>query len=670
MSSCSLVNVIQTFPWNISRHIYIAPNLVQGVRVSGVSFDWEFLLTSAFVDAKIIIKEWLILRRIYPHKDDMDFSDLNLIPSTEFRRKVLARACLFEDYEFYELISKAYLYMVALYEEEQDYLAVFIELQYAVDMRDNNTSTHTTQYNTKSPSLLANPDWVCLARWLKRAVLVDLQSSPALLAATALSSVGDGADAFSLDVARRLLHEHFISNDPSECELHHGGKSQLLGSLDAGESIPTGRLSLQPPSVLALRHSETSSDRRDLQTDSGNVSGMKRTRVQSEGSVPLTAADSSRQQLQVHNATDATMQHYQQLQQQQQQLLYQNMYTSAAMSSYRDNPNQQTTGLRSCMTMPTPLPSSHSHSVKEPTGASMVQGLGTIHTLPQQHQQHRDAASAHLPAGALDGKTDTRAAGSQFTVPFPPQAVLGSGGLAGYYVGNNGAFPYYSTSPFLGAAAGTHALHLVGGGELPRSSNNTTASYVQMGKAAAVPAEAVGPSWNWPTPQQSSPLMQGRSEHTSMTTQAPPPPMPLPLLLQPGSSAAELWSQAGNSGLHSHSSGQSSAGMGPPSFPRSQSGAVLSHSSSAASLRPILSTGILGMGMSRPQTSSNSSGVGSISASPQPPLSMLISNPFAVNRRQKKNRDKFRVTFQVTTTTTIPVCNLVFMSNIVLMLCD
>ena len=664
MSSCSLVNVIQTFPWNISRHIYIAPNLVQGVRVSGVSFDWEFLLTSAFVDAKIIIKEWLLLRRIYPHKDDMDFSDLNLIPSTtEFRRKVLARACLFEDYEFYELISKAYLYMVALYEEEQDYLAVFTELQYAVDMRDNNTSTHTTQYNKKSPSLLANPDWVILARWLKRAVLVDLQSSPALLAATALSSVQNGAGAFSLDDARRLLHEHFLSNDPSESELHHGGKSQLLGSLDAVESIHTGRLSLQPPS-------ETSSDRRDLQTDSGHVSNVKRARVQSEGSVPLTAADSSRQHLQVHNATDATMQHYQQLQQQQlQHLLYQNMYTSAAMTSYRDNLNQQTTGLRSCMTMP----SSHSHSGKEPTGASMVQGLGTIHTLPQQQQQqHGHTTSTHLPAGTLGSKTDTTAAGSQFTAPYPAQAVLGSGGLTGYYVGNNGAFPYYSTSPFLGAAAGTHALHLVGGGELPsNSNNNTTASYAQMGKAATAPPEAVGPSWKGSTPQHTSPLLPGRSEDTSMTTQAPPPPMPLPLLLQPGSSAAELWSQAGNSGLHSSSSQGSAAGMGPPSLPRSQSGAVLSHSSSAASLRPIHSTGILGMGMSRPQASncSNNGNVGSVSALPQPPLSMLSSNPFAVNRRQKKNRDKFRVTFQVTTAT-IPVCNITiyFIHNYVL--CD
>eukprot|EP00601_Ochromonadales_sp_CCMP2298_P005502 CAMPEP_0173210364 /NCGR_PEP_ID=MMETSP1141-20130122/23619_1 /TAXON_ID=483371 /ORGANISM="non described non described, Strain CCMP2298" /LENGTH=69 /DNA_ID=CAMNT_0014137095 /DNA_START=32 /DNA_END=238 /DNA_ORIENTATION=+ len=61
-----LRHMMAAFPWDLCRRLY-SPASVPSVQLRGLSFDWEYLLLSAFVDAKTIIIEWLLFNRTFGH---------------------------------------------------------------------------------------------------------------------------------------------------------------------------------------------------------------------------------------------------------------------------------------------------------------------------------------------------------------------------------------------------------------------------------------------------------------------------------------------------------------------------------------------------------------------------------------------------------------------------
>lgn len=188
--------MIRDFPWDLSRKIY-SENVMAGP--AGVSFDWEFLLSSAFVDAKCIICEWLQLRRLTKTTID-DFADL-VLASVDVKLKKLigARAELFGRLGYFDMIARAFLYMSGIYAEEIDILAAFTGLMSSAVRKD------------VGQALLSVPDITKLATWLHEAVTLDLKSLPAILLVS-LTSVDNSQTlqyGLTSEIALQMLGEHF-----------------------------------------------------------------------------------------------------------------------------------------------------------------------------------------------------------------------------------------------------------------------------------------------------------------------------------------------------------------------------------------------------------------------------------------------------------------------------
>lgn len=159
-------NILRLFPWDICRRIYANPTNDHIYTINGVSYDWEHLLSSSFVDAKTIIREWLVYRRRIAKPDEVDyFTDL-FIPHTEedFKSTVYARAILFQDHNYFGIIAMSYLYLCGVYLEENDILAVFCALNYP--SQPSNVKDNLISDEGLSVSV---PHWYTLAKWLQRA---------------------------------------------------------------------------------------------------------------------------------------------------------------------------------------------------------------------------------------------------------------------------------------------------------------------------------------------------------------------------------------------------------------------------------------------------------------------------------------------------------------------
>ena len=199
--------IIQHFPWNLCRKIYSdsANNFADGV-----SFDWEFLLSSAFIDAKCIISDWLNLKKL-SKTESLDLEGIIAIAvDSTMKNKVLARAELFGKLGFYDMIASAFLYVSGIYAEEFDLLAVF-------------TSVHKRNDHSKQVEYLSAPDASTLAKWLKEAVTLDIQSVPAMLLATISTANASEQGTlnttkvpFTADIALQMLHEHFERRNTAE----------------------------------------------------------------------------------------------------------------------------------------------------------------------------------------------------------------------------------------------------------------------------------------------------------------------------------------------------------------------------------------------------------------------------------------------------------------------
>jgi hypothetical protein len=153
-----------------------------------VSYDWEHLLYSSFVDAKTLVREWLLLIKKRDHADEEDGrgilatlsiasaeESLRVMPSAAavFARAVLYGDCIF----FFEMLAMAYVYLCgAACEEEHEVLVLFCKASYEVRSDDDTVPTTDTDVppvmSTEGGCVSGGscePHWMVLAMLLRRA---------------------------------------------------------------------------------------------------------------------------------------------------------------------------------------------------------------------------------------------------------------------------------------------------------------------------------------------------------------------------------------------------------------------------------------------------------------------------------------------------------------------
>jgi hypothetical protein len=177
--------ILRTFPWDTCRRIYADPTNDREYCLFGVSYDWEHLLYSSFVDAKTLVREWLMLIQKRDHADEVDArgilattsaeESLRVMPSAAavFARAVLYGDCMF----FFEMLAMAYVYLCgAACEEEHEVLVLFCKASYEVRSDDDTVPTTDTDVppvmSTEGGCVSGGscePHWMVLAMLLRRA---------------------------------------------------------------------------------------------------------------------------------------------------------------------------------------------------------------------------------------------------------------------------------------------------------------------------------------------------------------------------------------------------------------------------------------------------------------------------------------------------------------------
>lgn len=180
-------HILRTFPWDTCRRIYADPTNEREYCLFGVSYDWEHLLSSSFVDAKTLVREWLLLIQKRDHADEEDdrgiLSTLSITSAEESLRvmpstaAVFARAVLYGDCDFFfEMLAMAYVYLCrTACEEEHEVLILFCTASYEVRLDDDVPDT-----DTDIPPVMSTdggcvsggscePHWMVLTMLLRRA---------------------------------------------------------------------------------------------------------------------------------------------------------------------------------------------------------------------------------------------------------------------------------------------------------------------------------------------------------------------------------------------------------------------------------------------------------------------------------------------------------------------
>jgi hypothetical protein len=158
----------------------------------GVSYDWEHLLFSSFVDAKTLVREWLLLIQKRNNADKEDdrgiLATLSITSAEESLRvmpsaaAVFARAVLYGDCDFFfEMLAMAYAYLCrssssSACEEEHEVLVLFCTASYEVRPDDDDvpyTDTNVPPVMSTDGGCVSGgscePHWMVLAMLLRRA---------------------------------------------------------------------------------------------------------------------------------------------------------------------------------------------------------------------------------------------------------------------------------------------------------------------------------------------------------------------------------------------------------------------------------------------------------------------------------------------------------------------
>ena len=219
-------HILRTFPWDTCRRIYADPTNDREYCLFGVSYDWEHLLYSSFVDAKTLVREWLMLIQKRDHADEVDArgilattsseESLRVMPSAAavFARAVLYGDCMF----FFEMLAMAYVYLCgAACEEEHEVLVLFCKASYEV--RSDDDTVPTTDTDVVPPVMSTEggcvsggscePHWTVLAMLLRRA-WNDL-----------MASCNNNSYCYSINNCSLLLDS--TSHHPSSLKRNHTG---------------------------------------------------------------------------------------------------------------------------------------------------------------------------------------------------------------------------------------------------------------------------------------------------------------------------------------------------------------------------------------------------------------------------------------------------------------
>lgn len=198
--------ILQTFPWDMCRRIYTDPRVNTSFHVSGASADWEMLLSSAFLDAKTIIMEWLVLQKAL----EGIFEDFGIASSADpgLRRAVLSRCAIYHEVGYYDMLAMASCYFCTFHVHEQELFSLFAECMKSNESIGSESVIREAMHNSASSSRHAQalPDWQQLPRWLQRVVHFDLFTIPASLAAAAVACADQSTRQVYVDAMRAIAN--------------------------------------------------------------------------------------------------------------------------------------------------------------------------------------------------------------------------------------------------------------------------------------------------------------------------------------------------------------------------------------------------------------------------------------------------------------------------------
>lgn len=217
-------------------------------------------MSSAFVDAKTIVREWLLYKRVFQSPEEIDFSDLEVSSSDlDLKKLVFARSVLHESNRYFDILAMAYLYFCSVYEEEREFMAVFSSLKYMTELSQSRAAEKEKKLlqgdaaSQSDPSddetmavMIRFPDWPIFARWLRESV-ADVEVVPRLV----LSSCGHLVS----PVVSQLLQNHpslpVLSNQHESALAHRvlqvagrGGNNRRSSTLQPASEVHTQSLFL------------------------------------------------------------------------------------------------------------------------------------------------------------------------------------------------------------------------------------------------------------------------------------------------------------------------------------------------------------------------------------------------------------------------------------------
>jgi hypothetical protein len=244
MSCHTADDILRIFPWDAARRIFVSP------FINGSALTWDVLLLSAFADCRTVIKEWMVIRKVSPVVGDLS----DVVVGSARKKGILARATLYKDGQYYDVISTAFLYYCTQFESERSLLASFARAMVAADPLQGpaqtllslssavTTETGAANHGDDRPSGdIQLPDRSTLGAWLRICVERDLQGAAAAPAWS--PSLAGGSPCVT--VANQLLYERRLALHPQAGYSPYSQYTAAYAALYAQHAAAVGAAQLQ-----------------------------------------------------------------------------------------------------------------------------------------------------------------------------------------------------------------------------------------------------------------------------------------------------------------------------------------------------------------------------------------------------------------------------------------
>jgi hypothetical protein len=239
MSCHTADDILRVFPWDAARRIFVSP------FINGSALTWDVLLLSAFADCRTVIKEWMVIRKVSPVAGDLS----DVVVGSARKKGILARATLYKDGQYYDVISTAFLYYCTQFESERSLLASFARAMVAADPLQGPAQTllslssavtaETAEANHRGEDRL--PDRDTFGAWLRVCVERDLQGAAAAPAWS--PSLAGGSPCVT--VANQLLYERRLALHPQAGYSPYSQYTAAYAALYAQHAAAVGAAQLQ-----------------------------------------------------------------------------------------------------------------------------------------------------------------------------------------------------------------------------------------------------------------------------------------------------------------------------------------------------------------------------------------------------------------------------------------